>query len=182
MEGVEGFTCLLDGLARILTRVEEFGIWPDWLLDAGIAMIPKSDGDSTPLGQRPLSVLPIVYRVWASARMNQLGHWFKSWVPDSVFSAGGGRGSVEAWYTSALDIEEVLAVATDSHVHLVVADVIFEGSSSFLLLPLLLPNLRGSLVAVGWLGVCFPLVLVGSCTWLSCMVSMVLILMLSNLL
>ena len=33
-------------------------------------------------------------------------------------SAGGGRGSVEAWYTSALDIEEVLSGATDSHVHL----------------------------------------------------------------
>ena len=31
--------------------------------------------------------------------------WFQSWVPESVFSAGGGRRSVEAWYTSALDIE-----------------------------------------------------------------------------
>ena len=57
--------------------------------------------------------------VWAS-----LDDWFKSWVPDSVFSAGGGRGSVEAWYTSALDIEEVLAVATVSHLHLFVAGVI----------------------------------------------------------
>ena len=36
----------------------------------------------------------------------------------------GGRGSVEAWYTSALDIEEVLSGASDSHVHLFVADVI----------------------------------------------------------
>ena len=35
-----------------------------------------------------------------------------------------GRGSVEAWYTSSLDIEEVLAGATDSHVHLFVADVV----------------------------------------------------------
>ena len=50
--------------------------------------------------------------------------WFKSWVPDSVFSAGGGRGSVEAWYTSSFDIEEVLAGATDSQVHLFVADVV----------------------------------------------------------
>ena len=77
-----------------------------------------------PLGQRPLCVLPIVYRIWASARMGQLDGWFRSWVPDSVFSAGGGRGSVEAWYTSALDIEEVLTGATDSDIHLVVADVI----------------------------------------------------------
>ena len=45
-------------------------------------------------------------------------------VPDSVFSAGGGRGSVEAWKTSSLDIEEVLAGAADSHFHLFVADVI----------------------------------------------------------
>ena len=85
---------------------------------------PKTDGDATPLGQRPLSVLPVIYRVWASAWMGQLDDWFRSWVPDSVFSAGGGRTSVEAWYATALDIEEVLAGAADSHIHLFVADVI----------------------------------------------------------
>ena len=74
-----------DGLARILTKVEDFGIWPDGLLDAYVAMIPKTDGDAAPPGQRPLGVLPIVYRVWASARMSQLEDWFQSWVPDSVF-------------------------------------------------------------------------------------------------
>ena len=113
-----------DQLARILTVVEDTGVWPDGLLDAYIALIPKSDGGATPLGQRPLSVPPVVSRIWASARMVQLEGWFKSWVPDSVFSAGGGRGSVEAWYTTALDIEEVLTGAADSHVHLFVADVI----------------------------------------------------------
>ena len=113
-----------DQLARILAKVEDFGIWPDGLLDAYIAMIPNTDGDATPLGQRPLCVLPIVYRVWASARMVQLEEWFKSWVPGSVFSAGCGRGSVEAWYTSALNIEELLTGATDYHIHLFVVDVI----------------------------------------------------------
>ena len=113
-----------DQLARILTKVEDLGVWPDGLLDAYIAMIPKTDGDATPLGQRPLTVLPVVYRIWAATRMSQLDDWFKSWVLDSVFSSGGGRGSVEAWYISALDIEEVLSGATDSHVHLFVADVV----------------------------------------------------------
>ena len=106
-----------DELARILTKVEDFGIWPDGLLDAYIAIIPKTDGDSTPLGQRPLSVHRIVYRVWASARMVQLEDWFRSWVPDSIFSAGDGRSSVEAWYTYAHDIEEVFSGAVDSHLH-----------------------------------------------------------------
>ena len=45
-------------------------------------------------------------------------------VPDSVFSAGSGRSSVEAWYTTALDIEEVLSGVVDSDVHHFVADVI----------------------------------------------------------
>ena len=112
-----------DELARILSKVEEVGVWLDGFLDAYIAMIPKTDGEATPLGQRPLSVLPIVYRIWAPARMCQLDGWFKSWVPDSVFSAGGGRGSVEAWYTSAHDVEEVLTGAADCDVHLFVADV-----------------------------------------------------------
>ena len=103
-----------DGLARILAEVEELGVWPEGLLG----------GDSTPLGQRPLSVLPVVYRVWASARMKQLEGWFKSWVPGSVKSAGDGRSSVEAGYTTASDIEEVLAGAVDAHVHVFVADVI----------------------------------------------------------
>ena len=40
------------------------------------------------------------------------------------FNAGGGRSSVEAWYTTALDIEEVLSGVADSDVHLFVADVV----------------------------------------------------------
>ena len=51
-----------DELARILSKVEDLGVWPDRLLDASITMIPKTDGDSTPLSQRPLSVLPVAYR------------------------------------------------------------------------------------------------------------------------
>ena len=43
--------------------MEDTGAWPDGLLDAYIAMIPKTDGDAALLGQRPLSVLPVVYRI-----------------------------------------------------------------------------------------------------------------------
>ena len=111
---------------RILAVVEEGGIWPEGLLDACIAVIPKAAGDAAPLGQRSLCALPVLYRIWASARMVQLEGWFRSWVLDSVFSAGRreGRTSVEARKTTDLDIEEVLAGAVDSHVHVFVADVV----------------------------------------------------------
>ena len=71
------------------------GIWPQGLLDAYIAMIPKADGDSTPLGQRPLSVLPVVYRLWASLRLGHLREWVEGWLPKSVYSLGNGLSSVE---------------------------------------------------------------------------------------
>ena len=101
--------------------MEEDGEWPDGLLDAYISMIPKTDGNATPLGQRPLCVLPIAYRLWASTKLQQLQSWFESWVPESVFCAGGGKSSVEAWYSTALDMEESLSGALDSDVHIFVA-------------------------------------------------------------
>ena len=104
-----------DGLARILTKVEDIGVWPDGLLDAYIAMIPFSPWPEASLCFRSFIV---------SGRMGQLEGWFRSWVLDSVFSAGVVVGSVEAWFSSSLDIEEVLSGAADSHVHLFVADVV----------------------------------------------------------
>ena len=57
-----------------------------------------------------------------------IGHiqdWVYSWVPDTVFSAGKGVSSVDAWYATSLDIEEVLSGgAVEGHVHLFVVDVI----------------------------------------------------------
>ena len=53
----------LSGLAILLELVETSGVWLQGLFDAYIALIPKADGDSTSLGQLPLSVLLVVYRL-----------------------------------------------------------------------------------------------------------------------
>ena len=72
----------------LLSRVELDGVWPGGLLDADVTMIPKTDGDATlPFGQRPLCVLPVVYRIWASVRLRHLDGWLRSWLPLSVFLA-----------------------------------------------------------------------------------------------
>ena len=112
------------GLAILLELVETTGTWPQGLLDAYIAMIPKADGDSTPLGQRPLSVLPVVYRLWASLRLGHLREWVEGWLPRSVYSLGNGLSSVEAWFSTALDIEDVLSGTGGDQLHVMVADVI----------------------------------------------------------
>ena len=104
--------------------VESTGTWPQGLLDAYIAMIPKADGDSTPLGQRSLSVLPVVYRLWASLQLGHLREWVEGWLRKSVYSLGNGLSSVEAWFSTALDIEEVLSGTGGDQLHVMVADVI----------------------------------------------------------
>ena len=84
----------------------------------------KADGDSTPLGQWPLSVLLFVYSLWASLRLGHLWEWVEGSLPQSVFSLGNGLSSVEAWFSTALDIEEVLSGTGGDQLHVMVADVI----------------------------------------------------------
>ena len=77
------------GLAVLLGLIESTCSWPQGLLDSYIAMIPKADGDSTLLGQRPLSVLPVVYKLWASLWLGHLREWVEVMVclrlrPDSL--------------------------------------------------------------------------------------------------
>ena len=82
------------GLAILFNLVETTGNWPQGLLDACIAMIPKADVDSTPLGQRT---------PWCpTCCLSDLGFPL-AWTSLSV-----GSG-VEAWFSNALDIEEVLS-------------------------------------------------------------------------
>ena len=75
--------------------LESTSVWLQGLHDAYIAMIPKADGDSTSAGHRPLCVLVVVYRLWASLRLSQIKDWVTVWV---VFSIGHGVLSVDAWF------------------------------------------------------------------------------------
>ena len=47
-------------LVILLNMAEATAVWPEGLLDANVAMIPKADVDSTPVGQRLLSVPPVL--------------------------------------------------------------------------------------------------------------------------
>ena len=85
--------------------------WPQGFLDVFFfPMIPKVDGDPTPLGQRSSCVLPSVFRFGASLRVPHVKDWFRA-GSHSLFSVlemrgvGGGGSSVETWFSTALDIE-----------------------------------------------------------------------------
>ena len=79
-----------------------------------MVMIPEAEVGTSPSGQRPLSIVYI----------QTLGAGCDSWLPPSVFSAGKSRSSVDAWYSTSLDIEEAVSGVVDGEVHLFVADVV----------------------------------------------------------
>ena len=111
-------------LAILLELVESIGVWPQGLLDAFFAMIPKADGDSYPTWSEASQCAPGCVQAvgfpsaWTSAE------WVAGWLPKSVYSLGNGLSSVEAWFSTALDIEEVLSGTGGDQLHVMVADVI----------------------------------------------------------
>ena len=52
-------------MARLLVLVETEGRWPEEWLGAYVTMIPKASGGSRPQDQRPITVLELLYCIWA---------------------------------------------------------------------------------------------------------------------
>ena len=65
---------VLDWLAQPLTLIEEMGQWPALLAQGYTSLIPKA-GEEGPWGTHPLTVLSMVYRLWAGTRLWELMRW-----------------------------------------------------------------------------------------------------------
>eukprot|EP00972_Heterocapsa_arctica_P066736 9848072-Heterocapsa_arctica.AAC.1 len=95
-------------LTNILNQIEKEGEWPEGLRGALVALLPKKD-DTSPLSQRPISLLPFVYRIWAASR----AHILKKWIADnghsSAWGTGIGRGADTAAWMGAMEAEVAAA-------------------------------------------------------------------------
>ena len=65
---------VLHWLAQLLTLIEEMGRWPTVLAQGYTSLIPKPREEG-PLGTRPLTVLSMVYRLWAGTRLWEVMRW-----------------------------------------------------------------------------------------------------------
>ena len=91
--------CLCLGWAR--SYPSGLGAGPQGLLDACIAVTAQSE-EVLLLGQRPHGVLPVVCGFVTLLIGSKVG------CLEFVFRAAMCVGSVDAWYTTSLDIEETL--------------------------------------------------------------------------
>ena len=86
---------VLNWLAQLLTLIVEVGRWPTLLAQGYTSLIPKP-GEEGPLGTRPLTVLSMVYRLWAGTRLWEVMRWQESWVHPRAFGFRLTRGAVDA--------------------------------------------------------------------------------------
>ena len=55
----------MEAVARLLNLAEMERNWPQEWLRAYVVMVPKSCGGVRPQDQRPITILPVLYRLWA---------------------------------------------------------------------------------------------------------------------
>ena len=93
-----------DSMAAILNRIEEVGEWPKALAGAKIVFLSKGEGNAV-MGQRPIGILPMVYRLWARVRLHEAEE--EGCAHPADFEHGGvkGRSAMEAVFDSALEAE-----------------------------------------------------------------------------
>ena len=131
---------LLRGLAACFRLVEQLGRWPAALATADVVLLPKPGGDpDNPLQRRPITLLPIPYRLWARLRLPAVEGWRALWDPAVEDAPKGADG--QAW-----DLAWDLACAAPAHQEVAGMAVDMAKCYDTVRLPLL----RRVLTAAGW--------------------------------
>ena len=77
-----------------------------------VSLIPKGEG-ATPDSLRPLSVMSVVYRAWAVARLRGLMRWQERWAHECLCGYRPGRSAEDVWWALALKVGRSLLEGTD---------------------------------------------------------------------
>ena len=102
----------LSTLAILMQAIENTGKWPQALSIAKVTLIPKSDGSADPGAQRPITVMSVVYRLWASTRLHQCEDWQAEYLPWHMHGFCKSRCVEDGIWQASMRIEEANASST----------------------------------------------------------------------
>jgi len=97
----------LHRLAEFLNIVEVEGVWPDALSQGAVSLISKGEG-ADPLKLRPISVMPVVYRLWAATRVKGVLRWQETWLAEELHGFRPAHGAEDVWWVLAVKLEQAL--------------------------------------------------------------------------
>eukprot|EP00973_Karenia_brevis_P041921 5803289-Karenia_brevis.AAC.1 len=99
--------CLLNCLADLLNVVETVGKWPEGLEHALVSLISKGSG-AKPLDLRPISLMSIVYRIWAVRRLQDIKLWQESWATEGQHGFRPGHCTHDVFWSLAVKVEAAI--------------------------------------------------------------------------
>ena len=88
--------CLLNALADIYNKVEAEGKWP--CIGEPFGVLLEKGGTAKEADKRPIWILPMAYRVWASARAKELAKWRMQWPGKQALEGA----DLAAWRTALI--------------------------------------------------------------------------------
>ncbi|KAJ9444813.1 Retrovirus-related Pol polyprotein from type-1 retrotransposable element R2 [Diplonema papillatum] len=99
-------TEILQLMAEAMNAVEAEGRWPEQLMHAILHLLPKPGSTGDPMSQRPISITPVLYRLWAAIRAKEALEWMDKVVPSGLHGCRKKHGTDDlVWHLAAL-IEE----------------------------------------------------------------------------
>ena len=97
----------LGWLARWFNKVEEICKWPEDQKRTRAVLLSKDPAKAgDPMAYRMIKITSALYRIWGAVRMKDLDKWIERWTDPAFFAGVPGVGAEEAWYSTALDIEQ----------------------------------------------------------------------------
>lgn len=85
-------------ILHILEQAEHRGIWPSQLLQGAVNSLEKIPGAETVQQFRPITVMPLCYRLWSSIRSRELLKFVVDATSPSMYGKPGSN-SVSLWWT-----------------------------------------------------------------------------------
>ena len=99
---------IFDLLPAVFNAIEAQECWHEPMLFAYCTLIPKEQGDCTPLGQRPLGVMSVLYRLYAAFRLQDVITWQENLLHSEQYGFRPGFSVDDISYSVSLQIEQAL--------------------------------------------------------------------------
>ena len=93
-------------LCEIFSHAERTGIWPQQLLEGAIYTLAKHDKAQGTNDYRPITILPIPYRCWASFKAKQLLSYLNKVVPAGLKGNMPGVSATSVWWQLQSRLED----------------------------------------------------------------------------
>ena len=81
--------------------------WPDWFTQSRTVLLPKTDSPGVS-DTRPITVFPLLYRLFCKVVTRQLLDTFATWMPKQIIGGVPGRSSEMIWLRIQHEVDEAL--------------------------------------------------------------------------